>query len=68
MEGTIGEQEGTIGGLEGEIAGLGDYIGGTQQKFADLSTAQQLQQLLQPTIVSPVEKTDKVGDADIGTP
>ena len=67
LEGTIGEQEGTIGEQAGALTGLGEYIGGAQQKFKDFGTAQQLQALLQPTIVSPAEEKDP-NVADIGTP
>ena len=65
LEGQIGELEGEIGGLEGEVEGLEGVIGETgkkQQLFQQVGAMQQLQQLLQPTIVEPIEKGDKTPD------
>jgi uncharacterized coiled-coil protein SlyX len=54
LEGTVGEQTGKIKGLEGQI-------GETQQKFRQAGAMQQLEQLLQPTIVEPVETDKELG-------
>jgi len=54
LEGTVGEQTGKIKGLEGQI-------GETQQKFRQTGAMQQLEQLLQPTIVEPVETDKELG-------
>ena len=51
--------------LEGEVEGLEGVIGETgkkQQLFQQVGAMQQLQQLLQPTIVEPIEKGDKTPD------
>ena len=54
LEGTVGEQTGKIKGLEGQI-------GETQQRFRQIGAMQQLEQLLQPTIVEPVETDKELG-------
>ena len=65
LEDIKGGLEGLIGELEGEVEGLEGVIGETgkkQQLFQQVGAMQQLQQLLQPTIVEPIEKGDKTPD------
>ena len=59
LEGEIGDLEGAVGEQAGKITGLEDYIGGAQQRFRQANTMQQLEALLQPTIMEPVEKADE---------
>ena len=59
LEGEIGDLKGTVGEQAGKITGLEDYIGGAQQRFRQANAMQQLEALLQPTIMEPVEKADE---------
>ena len=65
LEDIKGGLEGQVGELEGEVEGLEGKIGETEkakQAFQQVGAMQQLGQLLQPTIVEPVEKDDKTPD------
>ena len=65
LENIKGGLEGQVGELEGEVEGLKGKIGETEkakQAFQQVGAMQQLGQLLQPTIVEPVEKGDKTPD------
>ena len=65
LENIKGGLEGQVGELEGEVEGLKGKIGETEkakQAFQQVGVMQQLEQLLQPTIVEPVEKDDETPD------
>jgi hypothetical protein len=65
LENIKGGLEGQVGELEGEVEGLKGKIGETKkakQAFQQAGAMQQLGQLLQPTIVEPVEKGDETPD------
>ena len=65
LENIKGGLEGQVGELEGEVEGLKGKIGETEkakQAFQQVGVMQQLGQLLQPTIVEPVEKDDETPD------
>jgi len=65
LEDIKGGLEGQVGELEGEVEGLEGKIGETEkakQAFQQVGAMQQLGQLLQPTIVEPIEKDDKTPD------
>ena len=65
LENIKGGLEGQVGELEGEVEGLKSKIGETEkakQAFQQVGVMQQLGQLLQPTIVEPIEKDDETPD------
>ena len=62
LEGQVGELEGEVGGLKGEVEGLKGKADRTRRQFRQAGAMQQLDLLLQPTIVTPVEKDDETPD------